>query len=636
MHTHKNIYVEKLTCFLLGLVILLGGRSSQCYYLKQTKKAKRLAKMLYRSKVIMALPEPIEFNYADLKDDKGTHAFESITEQLIGMASSVADRISGAFYKTLDPLVDAKRLNLFFYKNIASKMQNSAVFIYAVSKKEKGLCILPSSPWGKELKSYGKSVGLQVTIVPSFQQYGMIDLFKKVNIRSKKDTIHKAQSDAPVPQGSIGVWYTGRTLDKDVSKRSEIFWLLDKGPIDPADVLLYFERKDIAPPPDGVQVMHEMGVRIASFYPIDTLTPTSVWTRSDEYSKQMQIQIKRVLWAYIQSWLTFKPVPFFFIERMAWFVRTYAIWYDFFGTTGIKVNIYSDFINPGQVAVNQAMRHRGGINAVYQWSHIHFNSALLSMDTDVLFSFGPAYAPYNQFNKSIIGEFLPVGYPWNVQSPQLRQSAASLRSKIMAKGATFVICYLDENSSEDRFSLISNKKAQTIYSFWLTQVINDSTLGIIFKPAYIHDFDKRIFSALKNIFDQALATGRCVIIGDGHYKTDTLPAEVALASDVTVGLLIAGTAVLESVISGAKAVFLDLEGLYHKPIYQWGKDNVVFDSCEQLATVIARYRSNPSQLPAFGDLKEWAYEHEPFHDGHGPNRIAQYIQKLVDERKQVA
>ena len=210
----------------------------------------------------------------------------------------------------------------------------------------------------------------------------------------------------------------------------------------------------------------------------------------------------------------------------------------------------------------------------------------------------------------------------------MKVSASEIRGGLKAKGVTFVVCYLDENSSDDKCAIITHARSRDIYTFFLMNLLEDPSLGVIFKPAYIHDFKERVMDPLKDLFDKAQATGRLKVMGEGHFKTDALPAEAASAADITIGLLLSGTATLEAVLTGGKAVFLDLEGLGYKDIYRWGKGSVVFDSCPSLWEALCRFRKDPAGFPQFGDLHHWIKDSESYQGHQGAERIAKHIDGL--------
>lgn len=190
---------------------------------------------------------------------------------------------------------------------------------------------------------------------------------------------------------------------------------------------------------------------------------------------------------------------------------------------------------------------------------------------------------------------------------EVKDSSVKLREKILRNGVKFIICFFDENSSDNRLCPISNKQTTEIYRYLIEKLLEDETLGLIFKPKFPKTIYKRI-SSISNLIQKAKDTGRCVFIDRGEWVSEQFPAEVAQPADLCIGYLLSGTTVLESFLSGTPSVFIDLEGLYSNQIYKWGKGKVVFDDLNELFSVIDDYRRNPQKKQGFGDLSLWVKE----------------------------
>ena len=135
--------------------------------------------------------------------------------------------------------------------------------------------------------------------------------------------------------------------------------------------------------------------------------------------------------------------------------------------------------------------------------------------------------------------------------------------------------------------------------------------------------------AIKDLIEQAKATGRCIFIDGEELLTKELPTEIAQASDLCIGNLFSGTVLLESFLSGIPSVFLDLAGLYYEEVYKWGKGKVVFNDLDELFSAIENYRSDVQKRNGFGDLSRWIENRDPFKDGNASLRMGQYIDWLL-------
>ncbi len=590
-----------------------------------------MARSLRKLGILRFLPEEFVFSYEDMRDQQGCHLFGKVNKDLIDLSSVVTDDVAHSFWRDMEEVCDTPRLKLFMRKMIADRMHNTVVFLHAVDhQKDSAFCVMTRRIWSNALREYASKIGVRIHFVPSLTHHPLIMQLKKRKSKNKERNERTSPSSSmpsKMPNALVGVWYTGKTLGVEPSKRNEIFWLNSEF-INPRDVLLYFERREILPPVLGVASMQKAGVNMVSFYPFSDGMDVPLYQPTAGYQRHCKEWIIKLVGSWIKSWVFFKPVNISIVEWMAWFLRTYVLWSDFFRESGIKINIYGNYINPAHIAINQAMRAQGGVNVVYQWTHVHFHSMALALDTDTFYSFSPAYNTYLEENGSIIKENIPVGYPWDICSDAIKRSASSMRQDLLDHGAKFIVCYLDESSGNDKFAVITHDRARQIYTFWLMRLLEDETLGLIFKPGYIHDFNARIREPLAELFARAQSSGRLKVVGDGHFKTDTLPAEAACAADVTVGLLLSGTALLEAVLTGSKAVFLDLEGLKEEKVYQWGQGAIVFDSCAALWQAMKSYRGDPGSFKQFGDLSRWLGDKTVYLGEPGASRIARHLSGL--------
>jgi hypothetical protein len=201
-----------------------------------------------------------------------------------------------------------------------------------------------------------------------------------------------------------------------------------------------------------------------------------------------------------------------------------------------------------------------------------------------------------------------------------------------SKGAKRIICFFDENSGDERMSVITNEGTQRVHKFFLDKLLEDESLGLILKPGYPNTFYSRI-GVGGDLLEKAKETGRCVVLDKGsNLKTDQYPAEAAQAADLCVGLLLSGTVALESYLCGTPTVFLDLEKLYSNPVYSWGRGSIVFDDLEELYAAAQRFlrTHEKSTADGFGDLSRWAEGKDRFRDGKAAMRMGQYICWLIE------
>ena len=154
MKQTARVYIEALTLPALFVLGTQGWWRNECFYVMVTPLAQKWAGKLHELGMIKYLPQEFTFSYADLRDNKGYHLFESINQDLITLSSKVSDGIAPDFYKDLNDICDQRRLNLFFLKVVADRMHNTLIFLRALHLREKEpvWCVLPASAWAKTFK----------------------------------------------------------------------------------------------------------------------------------------------------------------------------------------------------------------------------------------------------------------------------------------------------------------------------------------------------------------------------------------------------------------------------------------------------------------------------------------------------
>ena len=112
------------------------------------------------------------------------------------------------------------------------------------------------------------------------------------------------------------------------------------------------------------------------------------------------------------------------------------------------------------------------------------------------------------------------------------------------------------------------------------------------------------------------------------------PAIAALASDIAIhGHLAAGTAGIESALTGTPTLMLDREGCSKSPIYKLGEGRVVFKNWEDLWIACQEHWNTPGGIPGFGDWSPMIDEFDPFRDGQAAARMGTYLEWVMEGLK---
>jgi len=421
---------------------------------------------------------------------------------------------------------------------------------------------------------------------------------------------------------------TGLTFDK--GKRCDLFWLLDSE-IPYEQCLIYFDRED-APITDATEsVLRKGGLKYVALSKAATATKAvPIYRPSFVFVKTMACRMARTLSCVLKDLVLLKFQSLRCLDAAIYFNRKYAEAYDFYQSFGIKVNVDSTDFGVHHIPRGLALASLGGVSVSYQRTNLRIPQISLSTFADAYFLFGPYYLPIIQNNLSINDTVLYCGFITDYSFKEVAESSKSLRERLVSKGVEFVICYFDENSSDDRMSMIPHHRSAEIYEKLLELVIGDETLGLICSPKRPRTLRKRL-SSIHTIIEEAEATGRCLIL-DGDYMADNYPTEAAQASDLAITLLLGGTTYLECVLSGVRTACLDLEGMYSFDEYTSGKNRVVFDDLKGLIRAIEGCCTHVAASKEIGNksVNQIIGLKDPFRDGKAANRMGHFMSWLME------
>lgn len=430
-------------------------------------------------------------------------------------------------------------------------------------------------------------------------------------------------------KATVASWYTARTITFDRSLRSDLFWLLDS-PLDRDRVLLYFDRPDVPAPEHASETLSAQGVRATAFSAAAAgESGVGLWSAGPAYRAKRAELARALMGDVFALALRGRVSAPFYVFNLFYFAEKYAWWLDFFTANSVKVSVSPYDFTKTYMPKNRALRDAGGVAVSYQWSNFDFASLGMAASTDVYASFGPRYREVYRANRSQIATMLYNGYVTDLAFQAAKPRASAEREQLEAAGARYVVAFFDENSSDARSSVISDACAAASYRRLLEWVLADESLGLVLKPGYPRTLRRRI-GDVAQLLDRAIATGRCLLMDSGSHVTDRYPAEAALAADLAIGLLLSGTAALEAYLAGTPTVFLDVERLYHMPVYEYGSGTIVFDSAEKLVLAVDAVRRDPEAIPGFGDLSRWAEGRDAHRDGRAAERLGTYVSGLVD------
>lgn len=653
------IYLDRLSFFSIFSIIRSNIDYSHIFYFNTSHNSKKLIKIFRKLRILKVEPLPADFILGEIKDKKGGCRFMKIWEDLRDICFEISENElkNNDFLKKCNTRFDFRKIVLFFEKIVTEEINNKVVFVYAakwhadnkINSDEKSIIFfLEKDLWSNYLCQYMNRLGIKpieyrtimnssnlihlkrrkdilFSKIKSLLNISNTNRNKKINIKEKNAEV-VSNTRGPL----IAAWYTGKIATFDLKKRSDFFWLL-KSDIPREQVLIYFDRKDI---PATDKTADALNKECVKFLALSNNAITSknipVWHTGEKYKEMKKYLIRLILKNYLLNVVKLNMTPLFFVINMLYFARQYAYWHGFFSSNNIKININPADFFKSNIPMILALNENGGVSISYQWSNLNFSSIPISNCSDVMFSFGPAYKWVWEANHSPINVLIYCGYITDYSFKEVKESSLIIRKQLLDRGVKFILCYFDENSMDDRMAGITHERSARIYKYLIEKMLEDETLGLIFKPGYPKTLYQRI-STISGLIEKAKESGRCVFMDKGSYVTEQYPTEAAQAADLSVCLLLSGTVALESYLSGTPAVFLDLEKLYSNPIYQWGKDTVVFDSLDKLFAKIYQYRENSGNMPGFGDLSSWVKDRDSFKDGNASLRMGQYIKWLFEK-----
>lgn len=325
-------------------------------------------------------------------------------------------------------------------------------------------------------------------------------------------------------------------------------------------------------------------------------------------------------------WLR-QQADFYASERYAWS--------DFFLRTDIRLYVLWQKFSAMHVVIADALQSIGGIVALYQRAIEIFPSPESAAATDVMFGYSKLHVDMERQSGSVIPYHVTVGYLGDFRFLLLQNKARELRAKLLTADARYIICFLDENSADDARWYAGHDFMRESYSFLLERVLKEPWLGLLLKPKTPSTLRRRL-GPVAALLDQAVATGRCLLLGGGelHVHGTTPVALPALASDVVIQEHFGGSAAIEAALAGARVLLFDREGYPPTVLAQLKKGEVIFTSREDIWKAVCEDYAGKGKLPGFGDWTAVLPLLDPFRDGRAAERMGTYLHWLLSGLQQ--
>ncbi len=304
-------------------------------------------------------------------------------------------------------------------------------------------------------------------------------------------------------------------------------------------------------------------------------------------------------------------------------------WNHFFRRYNIKLWTTWYKYDAVHMAMADAINDVGGISSVYQRAYESNPSPYYAVGSDLIFGFSAPSQDIHLKSGSDFKYHVTVGYIGDNRFKHLRPLAQEIRRRLLERGAERIIAYFDEISVDDGRWFMGHKILRKNYTFWLNRLLEDPKLGIIFKPKTPWNLLKRL-GPVADLLRAAQRTGRCYVFHEGLFQGMFTPAAAAIAGDISIhDCLWAGTAGVDAALSGAKTLFLDLEGWSESPLYKLGP-GVVFKDHLSLWNACQDHWKTLGGNPALGNWSSIINDIDPFRDGLAAQRLSEYLKELLE------
>ena len=431
----------------------------------------------------------------------------------------------------------------------------------------------------------------------------------------------------PSPRATIAVESDFHKLSFDPTERTPLFWLDGSG-IPYSEVLVYDYASSAPLDQETSSTFKERGVRVFGWGPgIPSWRPTP---RS--FTMFLGLVFSLGL-SVIKIGAKGKWVSAYYIKSLIILARDYSYWRDFYSVNKVGINVSTN-VDLG-VAQILALDDLDATSVGYQFSvALDYAAPALSNGENVQCVFSSAFEPVYRRMGAPVGRYLHTGFVYDSALHAVRQSGRSeaVREQLRHKGAEFVLCYFDENSYNTWTSPYHHQDTAKDYAFLLQWLLDDPSMGMVFKPKRSENLFQRL-SSISQLIGRAQSTGRCKFLLSEHHSGSIYPSEAALAADVCVGLLSAPTAAFEARLAGIPTLLIDTHLEPDHPILAWGRGRVVFDDWPSIRAGVEQYRTSPESHAEFGDWRPGIGDFDPFQDGQGTLRMGQFIRWVYDAKK---
>jgi len=625
------VFADRISVWSLAAIAIRGRTADIWHFDPLTPASGRIVGLAARAGLIRGSVRQVDANIGELTNADGGCALIGLLRESRALSSAIrTDWIHGEpVVRALEPAWPARAVAFHLDKMLETAVREERLRIAVarrVAERERVplrdvLILIADRPWIGRVREVASAEGLRLIGYPRLSGGRLVlrgaGLAAQLpgRVRARRARRPAAASTGSRPP-AVGLRFGHRAVSLDPTRHSELFWLR---PSDAFRVILYDHE---GRPPAEEAKLRERGITVVGKVPLVT-------TASLRVAVPHWIRIGR---AVLETAARQRRLPLGLAKAVASLALEHASWYTFFRSTGIRVNVVGSNGSSGQVLALDAL---GGTSVNYQYSiaNIIGPTTLVTAGETVQLVYSGIFAELVRSLESPAKHYVitgPLSDGAVEAAAELRRSPSvrATRSTLEAGGATFVMCFFDENSADRWDVLATNAQAAKDYAFLIRWVEEDPTLGLVLKPKKPWDLRQRIGSVASRL-DDLVASGRCVIRGASDSSRETFVAEAALAADLCIGKLSAGTASLEGHLIGVRSVMVDVDDLRDHPLRSLS-GRVVFDGWHRLRGAVDAYRRDPAAHSDLGDWSGALADLDPFRDGGAVDRMRAPIIRSIE------
>jgi hypothetical protein len=296
---------------------------------------------------------------------------------------------------------------------------------------------------------------------------------------------------------------------------------------------------------------------------------------------------------------------------------------------GVRTYVFGEPYLIETDAMQLAAPELGVETIAYQYSNLAFMSPLMLSTADRMVLFSSIYRPLWESGGIRPRRCDVGGYVYDGVAERVRGRARAVRESLEAAGATFVLCYFDENVQNDRWGCVHPQDHLAELRALAQLVVDDPSVGLVIKSQFERNSPSRLHAG-DSVIEAARATGRYVELCSGVHRNNVFPVEAALSANLCIGHLIGATASLEAGLAGVRSTLLDTTGLRAANAAVYERADLVYGSIESLLAAVAQLRAGHESARALGDWSPIAATFDPIHDGHASRRLRALVERSVE------